>query len=120
DALHYHFDWAATLIEMAGGQVPPNWDGRAFTSAFQSGQSSGQSSGRDFLVLSQGAWAVQRGVRFDQDDHAYLCLRTYHDGYKMLDDLMLFDLTDDPHEQVNLAAERPDLVQRAMSLLEAW
>jgi choline-sulfatase len=116
DALHYHFDWAATLLELAGANVPDNWDAQPFTEAFQANEG----AGRDYLVVSQGAWACQRGVRFDENGNRYLCLRTYHDGYKMLDDVMLFDLTDDLHEQVNLAAAQPGLVQRGTSLLEAW
>jgi len=36
NALHYHFDWTATLIELAGGSVPGNWDGVPFTGAFKS------------------------------------------------------------------------------------
>ena len=54
------------------------------------------------LVTSQGAWACQRGVRFDQ----YMLLRSYHDGYKHLEPVMLWDLTEDPHEQHDLAPER--------------
>jgi len=112
DSLIYHFDWAATLIELLGGQVPDNWDGRAFTEAF----SSGRDEGREYLVVSQNAWACQRSVRF-QD---YLCMRTYHDGYKALDPLILFDLADDPHEQTNLAGLRPEVVARAMAHLADW
>ena len=59
--LHYHFDWAATLIDMVGGEVPANWDGISFAEAFKAGDD----AGRDYLVISQGAWSVQRGVRFD-------------------------------------------------------
>jgi hypothetical protein len=92
--------------------VPDNWDGQPFTEAFRSGGE----VGRDYLVVSQNAWACQRSVRFAD----YMCLRTYHDGYKMLDPVMLFNLVDDPHEQHNLAAERPDLVDQAMALLTAW
>ena len=45
--------------------------------------------GRDHLVLSQGAWSCQRGVRFG--DHLYL--RTWHDGYHgHWADEMLFDV----------------------------
>ena len=116
EALHYHYDWAATLIELVGGNVPANWDGVPFTDAFRL-QAEG---GRPYLVTSQGAWAVQRGVRFNHNDNAYLFLRTYHDGHKMLDPIMLFDLTLDPHEQHNLAGSEPALVQKAMSLLEDW
>jgi arylsulfatase A-like enzyme len=114
--LHYHFDWAATMIELLGGTVPANWDGAAFTDSFKNGMS----AGRDYLVTSQGAWACQRGLRFEAEGDAYLLLRTYHDGYKMLDDLMLFNLSQDPHEQHNLAAERTDLLQQGQALLESW
>jgi choline-sulfatase len=111
-ALHYHYDWAATAIELAGGAVPPGWDGQSFAGAFRAGAE----QGRPYLVTSQGAWSCQRGMRFDQ----YLCLRTYHDGHKQLEPVMLFDLAQDPHEQHDLAAKRPDLVDRAMGMLAEW
>jgi choline-sulfatase len=111
-ALHYHFDWAATMIELFGGQIADNWDGRSFTDAFREGRE----AGRKYLVTSQMAWACQRGVRFED----YVCLRTYHDGYKMLEPVMLFNLADDPHEQIDMADERPDLVARAMVFLTDW
>src|SRR5262249_14336021 len=44
----------------------------------------------------------------------------YHDGYKQLEPLMLWDVADDPYEQLDLAARRPDLVAQGMSLLAAW
>lgn len=116
DALHYHFDWAATLIEMAGGEVPGNWDGRSFAEAFKAGEE----AGRDYLVLSQGAWSVQRGVRFNHEGEAYICLRTYHDGHKNMEPVMLFNLTQDPYEQHDLAEARPDLVDKAMGMLAEW
>ena len=110
--LHYHFDWAATLIELLGGQVPENWDGRSFANAFKAGGE----QGRESLVTSQNAWACQRGVRFGD----YLCLRTYHDGLKQLEPLMLYDLINDPHEQHNLAIEKPEIVDQAMRRLADW
>jgi len=111
-ALHYHFDWAATLIELLGGQVPKNWDGHSFASAFKARAE----QGREYLVTSQNAWSCQRGVRFAD----YLCLRTYHDGLKQLEPVMLFDLMDDPHEQRNLAADNPTIVDQAMGKFAAW
>jgi arylsulfatase A-like enzyme len=111
-ALHYHFDWAATMIELLGGQVPDNWDGRSFADAFREGRD----EGREFLVTSQMAWACQRGVRYGD----FYVLQTYHDGYKMLDPVMLFDLANDPHEQIDMANERPDLVDRGMRYLADW
>lgn len=111
-ALHYHYDWAATVIELVGGVVPPNWDGRAFTQAFRAGKEQGQ----PYLVTSHGAWSCQRGVRWDQ----YLCLQTYHAGHKQLEPIMLFDLVHDPHERHNLAQEQPDRVNEALGMLATW
>ncbi len=112
DALHYNLDMAATVVELAGGAVPSNWDGHSFGAALRRGEA----SGRDYLVVSQGAWSCQRAVRFED----YLCIRSYHDGYHGLPDVMLFDVKRDPHEQHDLASSRPDLVNRAMSLLDDW
>ncbi|HLV81873.1 MAG TPA: sulfatase [Chthonomonadaceae bacterium] len=111
-ALHYHFDFAATLIELAGGTVPDLWDGESFADAFRKGEA----AGRDALILSQGAWSCQRAVRWDDT----LCLRSYHDGYHAFPDVMLFDVKNDPHEQQDLAGSRPDLVREAAGRLEAW
>jgi choline-sulfatase len=111
-ALHYHVDFAATTIELVGGNVPPNWDGYSFAASLKQGQP----SGRKFLVLSQGAWSCQRAVRFDD----CICIHSYHDGYHAFPDTMLFDLSNDPHEQHDLAGTEPQTVTRAMSMLEEW
>ena len=115
-ALHYHFDWAASLIDLVGGTVPENWDGESFAPAFRDGGT----SGRDYLVVSQCAHAAQRSVRFDHGGKAYLYFRSHHDGYKMVDPVMLFNLTDDPHEQQDVAAENPSLVAEGARRLDAW
>jgi len=108
-AFHYQYDWAATLIELAGGAVPENWDGAPFTEAFREGRD----EGRPYVVTSQNVWSCQKGVRWDR----YVCLRTYHDGYKDLAPVLLFDVEADPHEQQDLSGERPELVAHAMGLL---
>lgn len=115
-ALHYQFDWGATLVELLGGVVPDNWDGTSFAKAF----SDGSESGREYLVVSQCAHAAQRSVRFDHEGEAYLYLRSYHDGYKMVEPVMLFNLTEDPHELHDRAGDRPALVRRGAELLEVW
>ncbi|MDP9137198.1 MAG: sulfatase [Pseudomonadota bacterium] len=115
-ALHYHFDWAATLVELTGGSVPESWDGRSFARQF----GAAGESGREFVITSQGAWSCQRGICFEHERRSYLCLVTYHDGYKNFRPLMLFDLVDDPHEQTDIADRRPDLTARATELLTSW
>jgi hypothetical protein len=73
--------------------------------------------GREHLVLSQGAWSCQRGVRFA--DHLYL--RTWHDGYHgHWSDEMLFDVARDPHETADLWVEGEQMSTLGSSLLEDW
>jgi arylsulfatase A-like enzyme len=113
DALRYQLDLPPTLVELVEGDVPAGWDGRSFADTI----TDGAERGRDHLVLSQGTWTCQRAVRWDD---RLLC-KTYHDAFKSdLDDLMLFDLAEDPHETTNLAAERPEVVQEGLSTLQQW
>ncbi len=111
-AFHYQIDITATLLELLGQPVPEGWDGASFAASLQAGAD----EGRDHLVVSQGAWTCQRGVRFEN----WMMIRTLHDGYHLFDDILLFDLDTDPHEQHNLAGERPDIVARGIGLLDAW
>ncbi len=111
--LLYHLDVAATVVELAGLEVPDHWDGQSVAPAL----AAGTESGRDQLVLSQGAWACQRAVRWGQ----YLYLRTWHDGYHPhWPEEMVFDVASDPHEQHDLAPSEPALAREGASRLEAW
>jgi arylsulfatase A-like enzyme len=108
NGLQYHLDVAATLLSLAELRVPKQWDGQPIDIG---------APGRDLLVLSQGAWSCQRGVRFD--DHLYL--RTWHDGYHgHWNDEMLFDVARDPHETADLATREPFTTKRGASLLDEW
>jgi choline-sulfatase len=111
--LHYHLDIGATVVELAGLGVPDHWDGVSVADELRSGGE----AGRDHLVLSQGAWACQRGVRVGDD----MYLRTWHDGYHgHWGDEMLFDLAADRHEQNDLAPSEQPRVEAARGLLDTW
>lgn len=104
----YHIDIAATVLDLADIHVPATWDGRVIDI---------DGPGRDHLVLSQGAWSCQRGVRFG--DHLYL--RTWHDGYHgHWTDEMVFDVVHDPHETSDLASVERAMGTTGASLLEDW
>ena len=111
-ALHYQIDVTATLLELLGEKVPESWDGQSFAASLKQGTD----VGRDHLIVSQGAWTCQRGVRFGH----WILINTLHGGYHLFDDVMLFDLTSDPFEQHNLAAARPDVVAQGLTLLSHW
>jgi arylsulfatase A-like enzyme len=112
DGFHYNVDLAATLVDVLGGKIPEEWDGRSFAETLRTGRD----AGHEFLVLSNGAWSCQRGVRWGD----WLLLRTYHTGLKEYPSLMLFNLKDDPHETRNLAAKRPDVVNEGLRRLESF
>lgn len=111
-ALHYQIDVTATLLELLGEKVPRSWDGESFAASLKRGAD----AGRHHLIVSQGAWTCQRGVRFEN----WMLLNTLHGGYHLFDDVMLFDLASDPFEQRSIAAERPDVVARGLRLLSQW
>ena len=112
DGLLYNFDWAATVLEMLGAEVPADWDGQSFAPTFQAGED----FGRPFLVSSQGAWSCQRGVRWGD----YILVRSYFDAYHGFPEVMLFDLKNDPHEQHDLAPTHPELVHAGLAKLDHW
>jgi len=112
DALHYNLDLPPTLAEMLGARKPLKWDGQSFAETLRTGAP----DGRDYLVVSQCAWACQRAVRFGP----WMLIRTYHDGLKDYPPIMLFDVERDPHELNDLTSQHPELVHRGLSLLEAW
>ncbi|MDZ4825009.1 MAG: sulfatase [Actinomycetota bacterium] len=108
DGLQYHLDVAATVVQLAGLRVPRAWDGQPIDIG---------GAGRDHLVVSQGAWSCQRGVRFG--DHLYL--RTWHDGYHgHWNDEMLFDVARDPHETIDTAGTDPATAKLGASILAEW
>lgn len=110
--LHYNLDLAPTLAELLGRPGAPNWDGQSYAPAVRSGEQ----CGNDYLVVSQCAHVCQRGVRFGQ----WMYVRTYHDGYHLFPDEMLFDIANDRHEQRNVASENPDVCKQAVYYLAEW
>lgn len=108
--LHYNLDLASTLVDLCGGKQPESWDGLSFAKTLKKGADAGRPS----LVLSQAAWSCQRSARWDD----WLLIRTYHTGQKNFPKYMLFNVKEDPHEQHNLAADRPELVGKGLEILD--
>ena len=89
-----------------------SYDGKGFSDAVLKGSE----DGRENLVVSCATHSIQRAVRFGD----YLYIRTYHDGYCLFPEEMLFDIRKDPHEQRNLAGELPDKVWEGAHILAEW
>lgn len=110
--LHYNLDLLPTYAELFGLNPQPEWDGESYAPVIREGEN----CGREHLVLSQCAHVCQRSVRWGP----WLAIRTWHDGFHLFPDDMLFNVEDDPHEQEDLAASRPDLLKEARKRLEGW
>ena len=112
NGLHYNLDLAPTLADMLSRRPSEVWDGQSYAAALRHGED----CGRDFLVLSQCAHVCQRAVRFGD----WIYIRTYHDGYHLFDDEMLFNVATDPHERNDVASAHPDICKEAVYMLTAW
>lgn len=110
--LHYHLDLGPTIADMMNAHACPSWDGQSYAKALRTGED----SGREYLVLSQCAHVCQRSVRFDD----WLYMRTYHDGYHLFPDEMLFNLREDPNEQMDVAEKHRDICKDAVYYLNEW
>jgi arylsulfatase A-like enzyme len=110
--LHANVDLVPTLAEMFNRPARFAWDGRSFAQTILAGAD----TGRPDLVLSQCCHVCQRSARWDR----WLYLRTWHDGYHLFPQEMVFDLAADPHEQHDLASERPDLCREGAWRLLRW
>ena len=110
--LHLNIDLVPTLAELLHRPAKPFWDGQSFAASLQDGTD----TGREDVVLSQCCHVCQRSVRWGE----WLYVRTYHDGYHLLPQEMLFQLRDDPHEQHDLAPQHPELCREGAWRLLRW
>lgn len=112
DGLHYHLDLLPTLADMLGTPVIPDWCGASYAPALKEGTD----CGREYLVVSQCAHVVQRSVRFRN----WIYIRSYHDGFHLFDEEMLYNLDEDPKEQFNVSSEHRDVCMEAVYYLNQW
>jgi arylsulfatase A-like enzyme len=115
-AYHYHFDLAATILDLLDIEVPEIWDGVSIAANL----TKGEQSGREYLVLSQLAQAHQRSVLFRSPDEEYLFSRTWSDMLHNYPERMLFNMANDPFTIKDVATEEDGLVKQAEILLKRW
>ena len=132
----YHFDLATTIVDLAGPTgkellAVAGWDGMSFSDGLRATKGHTQEvagldsagggvdanteladrncalTGRGELYLSQGAWSLQRSIRWQN----WILIHTIDTGIKDFAEWMLFDLADDPHQTTNVASQHPDIIQ---------
>jgi choline-sulfatase len=112
EGLHYNLDLKSTLVDLLGGDTPCNSDGQSFAQTVLGNDN----YSRPYLVMSQCAHVCQRAVRWK----TWMYIRTWHDGFHLFPESMLFDLEHDPHEQHDLASSLPAICQQGEKLLAEW
>ncbi|MBR5312400.1 MAG: sulfatase [Clostridia bacterium] len=109
---HYNVDLCPTIADLFGLEPAKNWDGTSYADTIRDGTP----ISREYVVLSQMAHVCQRSVRFGD----WLYMRTYHDGYHNFPKEMLYNIADDYYETTNVAAEHPDICDKAAHMLLEW
>ena len=112
NGLHYNLDILPTMAELLNVSSCPNWDGVSYAKAI----TEGLDAGRDSLVLSQMAHVCQRSARFGD----WLYVRTYHDGYHLFDNEMLYNIKEDPYEQYDVKEKHPDICAQGAKIILDW
>ncbi len=112
DGFHYQLDLLPTMAELLGVEPCGNWDGESFAPAILTGEP----CGRDALVLSQMAHVCQRSARFGD----WLYMRSIHDGFRLFDDEMLFNLAKDPYEEHDVKADHPEICAMGAKIILDW
>lgn len=122
ESMLYNIDLSATLIDLAGGEIPDRYDGVSFRSgltgvASPADDSTGEPSGtREHLVWGHGLYTLQRAVR----TASHLFIRTYDDHGYRFDPVALYDMTSDPYQTRNLVADLPALANEMDAKLNDW
>lgn len=111
-ALHYNIDLLPTMADLLNVEHCNNWDGKSYFETITNGLSKGRSS----LVVSQMAHVCQRSARFED----WLYIRTYHDGYHLFDNEMLFNIADDPYEQYDVKEKFPNICAQGAKIILDW
>lgn len=116
DGLHYGLDLAPTLMDLLKLPKCPIWDGQSYADTVISNKP----QGREQLVLSQCCHVCQRSVRWNAMGKQWLYIRTYHDGFHLFPQEMLYELDSDPFEQTDVADKHPEVCREGAWRLAQW
>lgn len=113
NALMYNVDYAPTVCDMLGFEIPSDWDGKSYA-----GNITGEvEANREYLVWDSGLYTVQRAVR----TKTHLYIRTFDSyDYNNWQDEELYDITNDRFQTRNLAEACPDILEDCRNKMGEW
>jgi arylsulfatase A-like enzyme len=111
DHLSAFWDILPTLCDLAAIPTPEGLDGISLAPTLRGSEDQPQ---HDYLYWEFFEQGGKQAVRFEHYKAIRLKVRQDRDA-----PIMLFDLAEDPGEQTDIAADHPDLIERARALLAA-
>jgi arylsulfatase A-like enzyme len=107
-------DIAPTVADYAGLDAPDAWQGRSLCPLVEGEDP----EWRDGVVIDHGLYTAQRGYRTERWKLVY----TLHAGYwpGVTPEWQLYDMEADPHEQDDIADERPGVVAELRDRMASW
>ena len=114
DHLITNVDFAPTIADYAGFERPERWQGTSLRPIVESADA----DGRDAIVFDHGLYTAQRAVRNER----WKYIHTFHPGMwdGVVPETQLFDMSEDPWEQHDVATEHPDVVDRLHRKMVLW
>lgn len=110
--LSYTLDIAPTICELTGCEPPDGYHGMPLKELLQNDAV----GGRDYVVCSHGEYTAQRSIITDK----WKLNRTWHGGFWDFKDTELYDLTNDPREEHDVAGENADAIRELQNRLRSW
>jgi arylsulfatase len=105
-------DVMPTILETVGLPAADGIDGRSLFPLMR-GETAAH---RDAVMLSEATWQAARGVRTPEWKYIRFLQTTIYGR----DGVELYDLANDPHEQVNVAEHHPEVVAQLGDRLDHW
>ncbi len=112
NSLLYNVDFAPTVCDILGFQIPEDWDGESFKNHLE-GKPGLE---REYLVWDHALYTVQRAVRTKD----YLMIHTYDDNGYDMDPVALYKISEDPYQTRNIAQDNPETVRACYGMMQEW
>jgi arylsulfatase A-like enzyme len=118
DALSAHIDILPTLVDLAGGELPSDIDGKSLLPLFK--HPSVQGCDRK-LFFHRGRWKDNVGPdksKYDKSKAAGFAVRSSR--YRLVNNEELYDIVSDPGETKNIYAQKPEVVKVMQDAYDKW
>jgi len=117
-ALTAHIDILPTLVEIAGGDVPKDIDGKSLVPLLQNPDAEGLDRNLFFHIGRWGNGKADQSKYDKTPGKAGFAVRTAR--YRLVNNEELYDILNDPGEIQNLYSQKPEVVQSMQAAYDTW